>query len=525
MITTTDHELLRRYVADGSETAFATLVERHLNLVYSVARRHLLSASLAEEVSQAVFIELARHAKSFNPRTPLVAWLHLVGRRKAIDIVRRESRRQLREQQAFEIAAMNSSPSEWSAVEPLLDEAVESLNEPERAAILLRYFENKSLREVGAALGTSEDTAQKRVSRAVDRLRGFFLRRGIAVSAAGLATDLSAHALHLAPTGLGATVASHAIATTVVGSAAVTAKFTELFVMTTFQKFAAWTALALAAGAALYEGAVIRAQDSALDLARQRQASLQSEMRALRRDAVAAEDRLANIERQIDERLARRSPTSSADDAALARQIEEWQAQLDRIKTWLAQRPDLTIPEFSLLSETDWFDVATQGTIASEAELRRATSQLRQRAEGGAAMRLIKALNAYIEAEGGRLPDRPHDLEPFCDPPLDRAVFDRYEMLHTGDAADLPATAYTPVLAVKKPADIEYDEYWRIGPRGYGSTPARSHNLSEAQRAFAAAHHGQRATSATLILPYLKWPVDETALQTMMDESAQARRR
>ena len=92
-----DHDLLSRYAEENSETAFATLVERHLNLAYSVARRVTRSAQLAEEVTQAVFIDLARNARALKPATPLVAWLHVVSRRTAIDTVRRESRRQARE--------------------------------------------------------------------------------------------------------------------------------------------------------------------------------------------------------------------------------------------------------------------------------------------------------------------------------------------------------------------------------------------------------------------------------------------
>src|SRR5689334_18585231 len=142
-----DHDLLRSYATAGSQPAFSELVRRHVNLVYSAARRQVRSSALAEEIAQSVFLDLARNASHIKPATPLVAWLHLVTRRTAVDTIRRESRRQAREQSAAEIAAMKSPTPDWSGIEPLLDEAVESLPEADRIAILLRFFENKSLQE------------------------------------------------------------------------------------------------------------------------------------------------------------------------------------------------------------------------------------------------------------------------------------------------------------------------------------------------------------------------------------------
>ena len=198
---TDDLNLLRQYAERHSQEAFATLVSRHLNLVYSVALRQVRSRPLAEEVAQSVFTDLARNAGRLKADTTLPAWLHRVAYRTAIDVVRSESRRQLREQKAMEMAAMNSGTSDWSLIEPLLDEAMEALDETDRAAVLLRYFQNKSLREVGVTLGTSDDAAQKRVSRAVDRLREFFTKRGVTVGASGLVVVIAANAVQAAPAG------------------------------------------------------------------------------------------------------------------------------------------------------------------------------------------------------------------------------------------------------------------------------------------------------------------------------------
>ena len=195
--------------------------------------------------------------------------IYQVTRRTAIDVVRRESRRQSRERLAMEMTDMNSHPSEWTQVEPLLDEAMDALDETDRSAILLRYFENKSLREVGATLGTSDDTAQKRVSRAVDRLREFFAKRGVTVGATGLVVVLSANAVQAAPVGLAVTISTAAaIAGTAVHTSTVVAA-TKAIAMTTLQKTLITAALAVTAGAAIYEtreASRLRQQNQTLQL-------------------------------------------------------------------------------------------------------------------------------------------------------------------------------------------------------------------------------------------------------------------
>ncbi|HKI68091.1 MAG TPA: sigma-70 family RNA polymerase sigma factor, partial [Verrucomicrobiae bacterium] len=229
-----DWKLLQRYVRQNSEAAFAMLVRLHLNLVYSVALRQVRSRELAEEVSQSVFTDLARNAAKLKPDTILSAWLYQVTRRTAIDVTRRESRRQARERIAVEMTNMNSSPSEWTQIEPILDEAMESLDENDRTAVLLRFFENKSLREVGEAFGTTDDAAQKRVSRAVERLREFFTKRGVTIGVAGLASAISLNAVQSAPIGLAATISAAAV---LAGTTAVTtATATKAIAMTTLQK-------------------------------------------------------------------------------------------------------------------------------------------------------------------------------------------------------------------------------------------------------------------------------------------------
>ncbi len=230
-----DLELLQRYARNKSDDAFAALVNRHLSLVYSAALRQVRSPQLAEEVAQTVFVDLARDGAKLKPGTILTAWLYQVTRRKAIDVVRREARRQSREQVAAEMNFMNAN-EDWAHIEPLLDDAMAALDDTDRAAVLLRYFENKSLREVGATLGTSDDAAQKRVSRAVERLREFFVKRGVTVGASGLAVVISANAVQAAPVGLAVTISTAAALAETTIAATTTATAAKIIAMTALQK-------------------------------------------------------------------------------------------------------------------------------------------------------------------------------------------------------------------------------------------------------------------------------------------------
>src|SRR5215218_10239020 len=232
----TDLELLARYTQHQAEDAFAEIVRRHLGLVYSAALRQVRLPQLAEEVAQSTFLKLARHAQRLAPDTVLGGWLYQVTRREAKDVVRREVRLQLREQIAAQMSAINATATDWTHIEPLLDEAMHALKETDRTAVLLRFFENKSLREVGVTLGTSEAAAQKRLGRAVERLREFFAKRGVTISATGLVVAISANAVQAAPSGLAMTIST--TVTLTASAVATTAATTTIktIAMTTLQK-------------------------------------------------------------------------------------------------------------------------------------------------------------------------------------------------------------------------------------------------------------------------------------------------
>ena len=239
-------QLLADYVKDGSESAFRGLVARYINSVYSTAFRLVNGdAQMAEDVTQTVFADLARKARTLAPEVMLGGWLHRDACFVAGKTMRGERRRQFRERQA---AAMNIPEDHTAAnlglVAPILDEAINQLEPEDRTAILLRFFDELEFRAVGERMGSNEDAARMRVSRALDKLHTLLKNRGVAFSAAALGTALAAGFVSAAPLGLAATVAGTALAGTASGGA--TAGLVKFMTLTKL-KIAVGSALAVAA--------------------------------------------------------------------------------------------------------------------------------------------------------------------------------------------------------------------------------------------------------------------------------------
>jgi RNA polymerase sigma factor (sigma-70 family) len=224
---TPDSELLREFAKTNSEDAFAELVKRHVNLVYSAALRQVNGDEhFAKDVAQTVFTDLARKASSLSRRETLTGWLYTSAHFAAAKIVRGENRRRDREEKFMREPIHETAPdADWEKLRPTLDDAMHELKETDREAVLLRYFENRQFAEVGAKLGLNENAARMRVERALEKLRDIFNKRGV-TTATALASVISANAIQIAPANLAATLTTASIATAGTGT------FTLLKIMT-----------------------------------------------------------------------------------------------------------------------------------------------------------------------------------------------------------------------------------------------------------------------------------------------------
>jgi RNA polymerase sigma factor (sigma-70 family) len=535
-----DLDLLEQYARADSEDAFAALVQRHVDLVYSVALRRVRSAQLAEEITQSVFTDLARSAGKLRQRAvagsdSLTPWLYSVTRRTAVDAIRRESRHRLREQIAVEMQSMNATADDWAQIEPLLEDAMGALNETDRAAVLLRYFENKSLREVGEVLGASEDAAQKRVSRALERLREFFSKRGVTVGASGLAVLISVHAVQSAPAGVATAVcaaaafAEGAISTST--SATITAGKT--IAMTTLEKTIIGAALVGAVGIGVYEAhraSELRAQNQALE---QRQAALAGQVRQLQSERDDATNQLARL---LANSMRSQSGSNETELLSLRGEVArmrkeqsgptaaEEQGWLDRVhqlQLWAEQNPGATIPEFQLLTKQDWLNAA-RSELNSKTDYRRAMSSLRHAAESKFGNMLQMAVSKYMHANNGQFPTDLSQLEPDFFSQVDEAILQRWEIVPVTTVPGVGVGSPT-VMTERAPVDELLDSRLVIGPYGTASRDWLGIEVDDTLRpvyqAYAQARGGDRSNlNPSDLLSFATTQQQRTAVQKLIEQ-------
>ena len=279
---TDSRQLLAEYAKSGSESAFCELVTRYFGLVYSTALRLVGGDThLAEDVAQTVFSDLARKAHGLSSGVMLGGWLHQRTYNVAAPMMRGQRRRQSREREAAQMNALQDEPgADLAQVAPVLDEAIMSLGTEDRTAIMLFFFERRDFRSIGQALGSSEDAARMRVTRALEKLHTLLTHRGVTLSAAALGTALATEAVTAAPAGLAGSVAATALASVAAG-ARITTTLVKLMTMTKLK-----TALIVAAIAAVLTPALL--QYRALERLREENARLASELAARAAPAATA---------------------------------------------------------------------------------------------------------------------------------------------------------------------------------------------------------------------------------------------
>lgn len=482
-----DAPLLRDFARTGSERAFGELVLRHTNLVYSAALRQTNDAELAREITQDVFTGLARKAPTLAEKmhddARLDGWLYTSTRYLALNALRDERRRVAREQRLMQDVDSAPAPDAWAAVAPVLDEAMAELNDPEREAVVLRYFQNLDFHAVGRALGVSDDTAQKRVTRAVEHLRELLAKRGVTVGGGGLAILISTNAVLVAPAGLSAAI----LATAATATITTTTSTATLLTMTTMQKAVIASALAITVTVGIYqtnEAATARAagragaeQNGALSnqlagLARERD-QLAGELTAARAAFAGAERAPAELLRLRDEvtRLRQAAAGAGATSNAITARALEWAGNAEKLKARFDAQPEMKIPEVQFLGDREWLYQAqfSLGTMSNwtDYQWRNNLADLRRTAKALTAQQLGDCLNKFILAHDGQLPAGLQQLVPYYAPydgqpqSLDPAILDRYRLTASGNLRELPFDGVL-IEEVAAPADADFDTHLQL---------------------------------------------------------------
>ncbi|HSY17208.1 MAG TPA: sigma-70 family RNA polymerase sigma factor [Candidatus Acidoferrales bacterium] len=483
-----DMDLVREFARNGSEAAFAELVRRNIALVYSVARRCTGHDGDAQDVTQAVFIILARKADSLGGKTVLPGWLYETTRFTAARWLRTQARRAAREQEAYMQSTLNKAETAgvWPQLAPHLEAAMDKLAARDRALLVLRFYENKTAAETAALLGIREEAAQKSVTRALEKLRKFFAQRGVTLTAAAIAGAVSANSVHAAPAGLAAAISSTALLGTTTTTAAVIAA-TKAIAMTTFQKTIVTAAFVVTVGAGVFEAhqaAQLQGQNRSLQ---QQQASLMAQVGQLSQSLADATNRLAGLvaenaqlksnpnadpnkhellklRGEVTQLRTANAQNDSNDPADVA--AKGVAAKVKQLKQWMEQNPNDKIPELQYLTDQEWLRSANYtAELKTDDDFGRALSQLRRDAKRTFANSIGEALANYVAANNGQLPGDISQLASSFNPPVDGTMLQRYQLLQTGNLRDLPNDE--PLITEKAPVDDQYDSLFKISATGY----------------------------------------------------------
>ena len=494
-----NRQLLADYVRNHSESAFGELVARHLDLVYSTALRLLNGdAHRAEDVAQIVFTDLAKTAGTLAPEVMLGGWLHRHTCFVAANTIRGERRRQAREREAVEMNLLeqDSPEADFSRLAPLLDETINQLDEPDRVAILLRFFEQKGFRIVGESLDSSEDAARMRVNRALEKLRELLAQRGIRTPAAALSVIIAANAIQAAPAGLAVNISTTAFT----ASAASTSTAIATATMTALQKTLVAATVAILAGAGIFEAHQSSRLRQQIQSSRGERASLLGQIQQLQRERDEATNRLAGLllensrrnsnpdktellrlRGEVTQLKATETQNAKTPTESMAASLAEKVAELkQRFQQW----PGKKTPELDLLTEQQWLLVAGGHQLQSEEDFREAMSDLRTTSIQKFAELIPDAVKHYAEMNNGQMPSSPSQLAQYLALPgeLATGILSGYEMAKPGEvhppqpgpnASDVEKWA---MLQKDGPADPDFDHTFVLYSGGwyyYGPNKAK----------------------------------------------------
>ena len=541
-----DAQLLRAYAERGCEPAFREIVTRHTDLVYSAALRCVNSSDLACDIAQSVFTDLSRKARPLADKlaenASLVGWLYRGTRFAALNQLREDHRRLAHERQAMEQLLSNSETApDWDRIRPVLDEAMDNLSDEDRDALLLRYFKNHDFRNVGRALGVSDDAAQKRVSRAIERLREFFTKRGVTVGASGLVIVISANAVQAAPVGLAVTISSAVVlAGTAVQTSTVIAA-TKAIAMTTLQKTLITATVAVVAGAGIYEARQAATLRSQVQILQQQQAPLAEQILQLQRERNDATNRLATLADELAKAKSNnlelmklrgqmtqlRNETVVENDPAFQK-ARLWMAKELKLRQQFEQHPDQWIPEMKFLSSEEWLDEARKADLDTANGMRCALSNVRSTAVWKFASKISQALQAYLITHNQQLPDSPSQLSAYFHPSVDDAdkILSRYGMLSGKEQAN---PAYQGALIIQNQGTLvdHIDNAVLIGTNIATSVPRLNFpavipdELMPVVKAYADANHEGFLTVYDLE-PYATTPAEKEVLNKFIQAATVA---
>ncbi len=524
MTDLSDNQLLRAYADQKTEAAFAVLLRRHLDFVYSAALRMVRDSHTAQDVTQGVFMALSQNAGALAAHPLLAGWLHRTTQNIAAQTVRTEIRRRLREQHAATMndSSLENSDAVWEEVLPILDTALSELNSRDRDALLLRFFQRKTAREVGAALDIGEDAAQKCLTRALERLREILRRRGVSVGAPALGTAISANAIQSAPAEISASISATVAAIHASAHLPSIATATKVIAMTAFQKTTVALIVAAALGAAIYEAR--EASRIRGDLERLAAQQLQTD--AMRRELDDATNRVAMLAGELSRvkfnsnelmRLRRdvarvRDQSADADPA-----IMKLAVKVASLKRKAVESPKLTLPEMRFLTDKDWADVAAGADMATEDGIREAFSNLREKAIDTFLNEMMKdAMRRYLSVNNNVAPASLSDLTPFFNAPVTQDMLSNYQLLQTGEvdnSADL--------VTLTNHVDDVYDS--NHGMSINGAHGGGYNRVGEAVRNaivnFVIANGGQMPTDPSQIQPLLSQPLDSATVQKYITQA------